>query len=176
VYHQSPSKQVPFTERRTLAKLNQFYTTHVKPPASLSFAGGLTQASTVTTALGGVVTSLQAQARALFGPKYDQLFAPAHATVQLIAWRRQTRPSADRLYILLLPNDAPRAPKQPVIVATITGKRSGPFKAHVATDVKVKEQITRKLREGFEPAPFTDPAALALRDAGYTLATVEEEH
>lgn len=179
VYLGSATRQVPFKERRTLEKLNDFYAAHTRSdaPSTLAFSASLTAGSSLNSSLRRVLQSLTSQAQDLFGSKYAELFTPLHAVVHMVAWRRQTRPAEDRLYILLVPEDAPRGRRQPVIAATITGKRSGQLTGRISTDVKVHEQVARKLRDGFDPVPFTDPAAQALRDAGYTLAasTQEEE-
>lgn len=178
VYVGSATHQVPFQERRTLEALNKFYDTHVRggdTVSSLAFSPSLTAGSSLSTLLHRALLSLSAQARELFGAKYDQLFAPSHAQVHMVAWRRQTRPSEDRLYILLIPEDAPRERRQPIIAATITGKRVGPLTGRISTDVRVHDQVARKLRDGFDPVPFTDPVAQALRDAGYTLAASSQE-
>jgi thiol-disulfide isomerase/thioredoxin len=170
VYHQSPTVQIPFTQRRTLNKLNEFYAAHAPRSASLAFASNLTQPSNLSHRMDTAVQQLHKQTREFFGSKYEHLFAPQHSTVHMIAWRRSTQPSADKLFVLLIPNDAPKEKKQPIIVATLTGKRGGVIKARVATGVKVKALVQRKLSEGFEPAPSTDVVFHVLRDAGYTVA------
>jgi thiol-disulfide isomerase/thioredoxin len=172
VYHASATRQVPFKERRTLSKLEEFYTgMQSHAPTSLAFARRLQQGTPFKQLVADGVQQLTALASSTFGKKYAALFSPAQSVVFLAAWDRQARPSEDKMYVLLVPKAALPLIEagDAVVAAYLTGRRKGAVSGKVVQEVHPERVVKKKLREGYDDVTLTDPLTQVLREMGYKL-------
>lgn len=172
VYHASATKQVPFKQRRTLANLEQFYATLARlrggsRATGLAFARDLHDGMPLKQLILGALTSLGEQAATLFGDKYAPLFTPQHAIIYLAAWQRQAVPSEDKLVLHVVPKAAVEKSGEGVIVGVISGKRKGPLRGKVSTNVKLESSAKKKLQEGYDDVAENDVLAQVCKDVGY---------